>query len=49
MKSIAPILLFAILASANNAVHSYAKSQECKACHTEIYKAVLDKHLQNLK
>lgn len=37
MKFIYILLLFFISASANNAVHTYAKSKECKACHTQIY------------
>jgi len=38
MKFIHLLLLFFISASANDAVHIYAKSKECKACHTQIYK-----------
>ncbi|WP_373000025.1 multiheme c-type cytochrome [Sulfurimonas sp.] len=37
MKFIHMLLLFFISASANDAVHTYAKSEECKACHPQIY------------
>jgi hypothetical protein len=38
MKIITLILFFITFVSANDAVHTYAKNEECKACHTEIYK-----------
>ncbi|EDZ63551.1 hypothetical protein SMGD1_1742 [Sulfurimonas gotlandica GD1] len=38
MKFIFLLLLFLISVIANDAVHTYAKSEECKACHTQIYK-----------
>jgi len=38
MKFIPLLLLFFISVSANDAVHTYAKSEECKACHTQINK-----------
>ncbi|MEA1892318.1 MAG: multiheme c-type cytochrome [Campylobacterota bacterium] len=37
MKFIMLFLLFFISISANDAVHKYAKSEDCKACHTQIY------------
>nr|WP_321267838.1 multiheme c-type cytochrome [uncultured Sulfurimonas sp.] len=37
MKFILLSIVLFISASANNAVHTYAKSEECKACHTKIY------------
>ena len=38
MKFVSILVLFFIYISANDSVHTYAKSEECKACHTQIYK-----------
>ncbi len=37
MKKLFLSLLFLTSLNANDAVHSYASSQECKICHTQIY------------
>ena len=37
MKKIYLLLLLSASLFANDAVHTYAKSEECKACHIQIY------------
>ncbi len=37
MKKLYLLLLMSASIIANDAVHSYASSEECKACHTQIY------------
>lgn len=37
MKKIYLFLLLSVSIIANDAVHTYASSEECKACHTQIY------------
>ena len=37
MKLLSFILLFISLLNANDMAHSFAPSEDCKACHTEIY------------
>ena len=37
MKKLSIILILIASVFANDAVHTYAKSEECKVCHTQIY------------
>ena len=37
MKSIVLLFLVSLVLSANDGVHKFAKSEDCKDCHTQIY------------